>query len=114
MNDPQILGDLVIVIGIEADLVDVKRFGAVDIGDRHCHKLQFHFHAIKCSPQSREGRSANIRASGPYRGSVWRLLVVQALVMFILWVPIWVVLLERKGLRSPDVLERPRLSAARS
>jgi MFS family permease len=33
-----------------------------------------------------------------YRGNVWRLFLVQALLMFILWVPIWVVFLQRKGL----------------
>jgi MFS transporter len=38
-----------------------------------------------------------------YRGSVWRLLTVQALVMFILWVPIWVVFLQRKGLSLTQI-----------
>ncbi|TMC77675.1 MAG: MFS transporter [Chloroflexi bacterium] len=33
-----------------------------------------------------------------YRGNIWRLFAVQALLMFILWVPIWVVFLQRKGL----------------
>jgi len=38
-----------------------------------------------------------------YRGNVWRLLTVQALDMFILWVPIWVVFLERKGLSLTQI-----------
>jgi MFS family permease len=41
--------------------------------------------------------------STAYRGNVWRLLVVQALLMFILWVPIWVVFLERKGLSLTQI-----------
>ena len=38
-----------------------------------------------------------------YRSSVWRLLGVQALAMFILWLPIWVVFLQRKGLSLSQV-----------
>jgi MFS family permease len=38
-----------------------------------------------------------------YHGTVRRLLVVQALVMFILWVPIWVVFLQRKGLSLTQI-----------
>jgi len=38
-----------------------------------------------------------------YRSSVWRLLGVQALAMFILWVPIWVVFLQRKGLSLSQI-----------
>jgi len=38
-----------------------------------------------------------------YQGTVRRLLVVQALVMFILWVPIWVVFLQRKGLSLTQI-----------
>src|SRR5881396_3006437 len=39
-----------------------------------------------------------LAASSAYRGNIWRLFAVQALLMFILWVPIWVVFLQRKGL----------------
>src|SRR3989441_13344814 len=39
-----------------------------------------------------------IPTSFGYRGNIWRLFTVQALLMFILWVPIWVVFLQRKGL----------------
>ncbi|HEV8468064.1 MAG TPA: MFS transporter [Candidatus Limnocylindria bacterium] len=39
-----------------------------------------------------------ITTSSAYRGNIWRLFTVQALLMFILWVPIWVVFLQRKGL----------------
>ena len=38
-----------------------------------------------------------------YRGNIWRLFAVQALLMFILWVPIWVVFLQRKGLNLTEV-----------
>jgi MFS family permease len=38
-----------------------------------------------------------------YRGTVRRLLLAQALVMFILWVPIWVVFLQRKGLSLTQI-----------
>ena len=38
-----------------------------------------------------------------YRSSVWRLLGVQALAMFILWLPIWVVFLQRKGLSLSQI-----------
>jgi len=40
---------------------------------------------------------------GAYRGNIWRLFAVQALLMFILWVPIWVVFLQRKGLSLTQV-----------
>jgi MFS family permease len=38
-----------------------------------------------------------------YRGNIWRLFAVQALLMFILWVPIWVIFLQRKGLSLTQV-----------
>ena len=38
-----------------------------------------------------------------YSGTVRRLLAAQALVMFILWVPIWVVFLQRKGLSLTQI-----------
>jgi len=38
-----------------------------------------------------------------YGGTVRRLLTAQALVMFILWVPIWVVFLQRKGLSLTQI-----------
>ena len=38
-----------------------------------------------------------------YRGNIWRLFVVQALLGFILWVPIWVVFLQGKGLSLTQV-----------
>jgi MFS family permease len=43
------------------------------------------------------------RAAPSYRGNIWRLFAVQALLMFILWVPIWVVFLQRKGLSLTQV-----------
>ena len=43
------------------------------------------------------------RAAPVYGGNVWRLFAVQALLMFILWVPIWVVFLQRKGLSLTQV-----------
>jgi MFS family permease len=44
-----------------------------------------------------------VRAAPAYGGNVWRLFAVQALLMFILWVPIWVVFLQRKGLSLTQV-----------
>ena len=44
-----------------------------------------------------------VRAAPTYSGNVWRLFAVQALLMFILWVPIWVVFLQRKGLSLTQV-----------
>jgi len=38
-----------------------------------------------------------------YGGNIWRLFTVQALIMFILWVPIWVVFLQRKGLNLTEI-----------
>lgn len=38
-----------------------------------------------------------------YRGNVWRLFVAQALFMFILWVPIWVIFLQGKGLSLTQI-----------
>lgn len=40
---------------------------------------------------------------GRYGGNIWRLFTVQALIMFILWVPIWVVFLQRKGLNLTEI-----------
>jgi len=39
-----------------------------------------------------------LATSFAYRGNIWRLFTAQALLSFILWVPIWVVFLQRKGL----------------
>jgi len=41
--------------------------------------------------------------SNSYGGNVWRLFTAQALLMFILWVPIWVVFLQRKGLSLSEI-----------
>jgi MFS family permease len=44
-----------------------------------------------------------VRDVGAFRGNIWRLFAVQALMGFILWVPIWVVFLQRKGLSLTQV-----------
>src|SRR5947199_743338 len=44
-----------------------------------------------------------LAASSAYRGNIWRLFAVQALLGFILWVPIWVVFLQGKGLSLTQV-----------
>jgi len=36
-------------------------------------------------------------------GNIWRLFTVHALIMFILWVPVWVVFLQRKGLNLTEI-----------
>jgi len=41
--------------------------------------------------------------SNSHGGNVWRLFTAQALLMFILWVPIWVVFLQRKGLSLSEI-----------
>src|SRR3989442_4715294 len=42
--------------------------------------------------------TSGIATSSAYHGNIWRIFTVQALLMFILWVPIWVVFLQQKGL----------------
>src|SRR2546425_8623621 len=42
--------------------------------------------------------TSGIATSSAYHGNIWRIFTVQALLMFIVWVPIWVVFLQRKGL----------------
>jgi MFS family permease len=44
-----------------------------------------------------------VRDVAAFRGNIWRLFAVQALMGFILWVPIWVVFLQRKGLSLTQV-----------
>src|SRR5256885_16400979 len=44
-----------------------------------------------------------VSVAAAYRGNIWRLFAVQALLAFILWVPIWVVFLQRKGLSLTQV-----------
>ena len=44
-----------------------------------------------------------MEAAPTYRGNIWRLFAVQALMGFILWVPIWVVFLQGKGLSLTQV-----------
>ena len=43
------------------------------------------------------------RVAPIYRGNIWRLFAVQALLAFILWVPIWVVFLQQKGLNLTQI-----------
>lgn len=38
-----------------------------------------------------------------HRGNIWRLFATQTLLSFILWVPIWVVFLQRKGLNLTEI-----------
>src|SRR5438046_4967781 len=50
-----------------------------------------------------QNRGVNQGQSGSYRGNVWLLFTAQALLMFILWVPIWVVFLQGKGLSLAEI-----------
>jgi MFS family permease len=50
-----------------------------------------------------EAATRVVRVAPSYHGNIWRLFAVQALLMFILWVPIWVVFLQRKGLSLTEV-----------
>jgi MFS family permease len=43
------------------------------------------------------------RPPAQYGGNIWRLFTSQALVMFILWVPIWVIFLQDKGLSLTQI-----------
>src|SRR5438128_9421306 len=44
-----------------------------------------------------------VRGVPAYRGNIWRLFAVQALLGFILWVPVWVIFLQGKGLSLTQV-----------
>src|SRR6202011_3896742 len=44
LNEAQLIGDSVVVIGIEAYLVDVKSLGAVDVSNWNGYELEFHIH----------------------------------------------------------------------
>jgi hypothetical protein len=55
LDEPQALVDLVIVVSVEAHLVDVKGLGPVDIGHRNAHKLDLPVHTPK--PTQRAGHS---------------------------------------------------------
>ena len=44
LHEAQVLVDLVVVVGVEAGLVDVERLGAVDVGDGHRDQLELEVH----------------------------------------------------------------------
>ena len=44
LDEAELIVDLVVVVGVEADLVRVERLGAVDIGDRDRHQLELPIH----------------------------------------------------------------------
>src|ERR1700745_976812 len=45
LHETQLIVDLVIMVQMKSNLVDVERFGAVDIGHGHGNELEFHVHA---------------------------------------------------------------------
>src|SRR4051812_40438592 len=45
LHEPQVLADDVVVVGVEADLVDVEGFGAIDVRDRDGDQLELVVHA---------------------------------------------------------------------
>src|ERR687888_814123 len=51
----------------------------------------------------RDAVAAVPAASALHGGNLWRLFTAQALLMFILWAPIWVVFLQNKGLTLTQV-----------
>ena len=51
LHEAQVLVDDDVVIGIEADLVDVEGLGALDVGHRHAHEFELHIHVDHCSPR---------------------------------------------------------------
>src|SRR4029077_13735839 len=48
LHEAQILVDPLIVIGVEADLVDIKRLGPVDGRYRHRHQFNLPVHEFDC------------------------------------------------------------------
>ncbi len=44
LHESQLVVHLLIVVGVEADLVDVERLRPIDITDRHEHDLEFPIH----------------------------------------------------------------------
>ena len=53
LDEAQRVGDLVVVVGSEPDLVDVERLGAIDVGHRHGHELEPEIHAQPLSCEAR-------------------------------------------------------------
>src|SRR5205814_6734274 len=44
LDESELLRDLVVVVGIEPDLVDVERLRAIDVRDRNLHELESILH----------------------------------------------------------------------
>jgi hypothetical protein len=57
LDEAQLLVDLVIVVQPEADLIDVERFGAVDIDHGQWNEFEFHVHASNLVAYRRTCRS---------------------------------------------------------
>ena len=49
LHEAQVLVDLVVVVGVEAGLVDVERLRAVDVGDGHRDQLELEVHGRRLS-----------------------------------------------------------------
>src|SRR3954447_4335566 len=50
LDETQLLADSLVEVGVEADLVDVERLGAVDVGDGHEDELDLPVHVRKVRP----------------------------------------------------------------
>jgi hypothetical protein len=45
LHEADLLGDGVVVVGVEPGLIDVERLRAIDVGDGYGHQLEFEVHA---------------------------------------------------------------------
>ena len=68
LHEAQVLVDDDVVIGVEADLVDVEGLGALDVGHRHAHEFELHIHVDHCSPRQ-DGLSGAVSVSSV--GAPW-------------------------------------------
>ena len=58
---------------------------------------------MSSSPEVAVDQDTGQRSPPQYGGNIWRLFTSQALFMFILWVPIWVVFLQGKGISLTQI-----------
>src|SRR5215831_1961797 len=50
LHEPQLVADLMVMVGVEPDLFGVERLGAVDVGHRYGHELDLPVHAWQRTP----------------------------------------------------------------
>ena len=52
LHEPDLVAHRVVVVGVEADPLDVELLGPVDIGHGHRHQLELHVHASTVGPSA--------------------------------------------------------------